>query len=414
MFAAFAVTRLGMAVAAMASAGVYDRIETDTNLYAQYAERLVGGALPYRDVDVEYPPVLLPFLVAPALVLPHGAYRVGWVLLMVAVDAAGLAGALRLDGLAHGCHPIGRADGRPGRADRGAPAGGGNAGWWWVALLALLGPLVYTRYDLIPAVAAVWALAVRHGAASGAWLAVGALAKLWPGLLVPAFLAAARRPWQVVAGGLAAGLLILAPLVGILPDVAVDVLGYHTARGIQIESLWANGLLLAHKLAGYPVEVVRNFGAAHLGSGVSALLKGCSTALSLAAVAGSAFWVRRHRDGPGLLALAFTLLAVLVVTGSVLSPQFLVWVVALAAASQADPASPVRSAVRLLVPTALANHLLYPTYYPALVRRFEWTAIGVLSVRNLLLVAVAITAVAGLARVRAAAPAPERVLEAAR
>jgi hypothetical protein len=390
LFAAFALTRLGLAVAALAASGVYDRVETDTNLYAQYAQQLAGGAVPYRDVDIEYPPVLLPFLVAPALALPAGAYRAGWVALMLAVDAAGLAGALRLDRRL-----------------------GGSAGWWWVVLIALLGPLVYTRYDLLPAVATVWALErARAGreAGAGAWLAVGALAKLWPGLLAPAFLVVARRPWRVIAGGAVAAALVLAPLAGVLPDIAGDVLGYHSARGIQIESVWANALLLAHRLAGYPIEVVRDFGAAHVGSPLSATMKACSTALSLAAVAAAALRARRLGPG-GLPALAFALLAVLVATGSVLSPQFLIWVIALAAASQADPASPVRTAVRWLVPTAAVNHVLYPTFYPALVRRFDWSAIGVLSVRNLLLLMVAGTAVAGVARVRAPAPVQPRVLE---
>jgi hypothetical protein len=274
----------------------------------------------------------------------------------------------------------------------------------------LLGPLIYTRYDLIPATAAVWALeraSAGRWAGTGGWLALGALAKIWPGLLVPATLAAARRPLRVIAGGALVTAVVLAPFVRALPDLAQDVLGYHTARGIQIESLWANGLLLANK-AGYPVEVVRNFGAAHLGSGVSPLLKLLSTGLTLTAVAASALWSRRRLardDARGLAALSFALMTVLVVVGSVLSPQFLVWLAALAAASQADPDNPVRTAVRALVPAAIANHLLYPEFYPALVRRFDPGAIAMLSVRNVLLCAVMVLAVAGVASLRRP-PAP--------
>lgn len=388
LLAVFLCTRLAVGTAAVLSSGYYYRIPTDTNLYEEYAGQLAGeGLAPYSEVDIEYPPVFLPFLTAPEL-LPDAPYRTLWVLLMVGVDAAGLLAVVRL----------------------GRRWGSLAGAWWWVVLFTLLGPLIYTRYDLIPATAAVWALeraAAGRWAGTGGWLALGALAKIWPGLLVPATLVTARRPLRVIAGGALVTAAVLAPFLRALPDLAHDVLGYHTARGIQIESLWANGLLLANK-AGYPIEVVRNFGAAHLGSGVSPLLKVLSTGLTLAAVAGSALWARRRLardDARGLAALSFALMTVLVVVGSVLSPQFLVWLAALAAASQADPASPVRTAVRALAPAAIANHLLYPEFYPALVRRFDAGAIAMLSVRNVLLCAVMVLAVAGVARMRRP-PAP--------
>lgn len=379
LVAAFVLTRVVLGGAAVVATGVYERIPTDTNLYARYAEELMGqGLAPYSEVDIEYPPVLLPFLAVPEL-LPDVAYRTLWVPLMVAVDAAGLAAVLRL----------------------GRRWGSTAGGWWWVGLFPLLGPLVYTRYDLIPAVAAVWSLeraAAGRPLGQGGWLAVGALAKLWPGLLVPTALAWTRRPWRLIAGGALVTAAVLAPFARVLPDLATDVLGYHLARGVQVESLWANGLLLAAKL-GYPVEVVRNYGAAHLGSGVSDLLKALSSALTLTAAVAGALWARRRLardDARGLAALTFAVVAVLVVVGSVLSPQFLIWVAALGAASQADPDSPVRAAVRWLAPAAVVNHVLYPAWYRELVREFDAVAIGVLSARNLLLLVVAVLAVRGV------------------
>lgn len=388
LLAAFVLTRVVLAVEAIAATGVYEQIPTDTNLYARYADEWVGqGLAPYSEVDIEYPPVLLPFLAAPSL-LPSVPYRAVWVPLMVAVDAAGLAAVLRL----------------------GRRWGSVAGAWWWVGLFALLGPLVYTRYDLIPAVAAVWSLeraAAGRPFGQGGWLAAGALAKLWPGLLVPVALAWTRRPWRLIGGGALVTAVVLAPFARALPDLATDVLGYHLARGIQIESLWANGLLLAAKF-GYPIEVVRNFGAAHLGSGVSGLLKLLSSGLTLAAVLGSAVWARRRlapSDARGLAALSFALVVVAVVVGSVLSPQFLIWVAALAAASQADPDSPMRAAVPWLAAAAAVNHVLFPTFYTSLVREFDATAIAVLTTRNLLLLAAAALAVRALLR---AHPRPRR------
>jgi hypothetical protein len=185
ILALFVATRLALALAAVASPGYYERIDTDVNLYAGYAEQIVAeGRMPYVEVDVEYPPLLLPFLVAPAVLAPAVPYRVGWVILMVAVDAAGLLAVWRL----------------------GRRWGTAAGAWWWVALFPLLGPLVYTRFDLLPAVASVVALeraVAGRWSGTGAWLAAGTLAKLWPGFLVPSAVAVARRPWCVVAGGAA-------------------------------------------------------------------------------------------------------------------------------------------------------------------------------------------------------------------
>jgi hypothetical protein len=398
----FVVTRLLVGVAAVASTGFYEKVSTDVNLYEQYgAAIVVDGQVPYGQVSVEYPPAVLPFISAPALVA-EAPYRALWVLLMVAVDAVGLLAVYRLD-----------------RRWQGSGV------WWWVVLIPLLGPLVYSRFDLIPAVATVWALeraAAARWAATGGLLALGALAKIWPALLVPTAAAVARRPRRLVLGGALVSAVVLLPFLPVWADLVRDVLGYHLARGIQVESLWANGLLLA-AMAGYPIEVVREFGADHVASAISPLLKILSTALSLVAVAASAWWARRRLardDARGLLALSFALVAVTVVTGSVLSPQYLVWLVALAAASQADLDSPTRLAAVLLIPTAVVNHALFPSLYREVVTLAP-SGLAVLTLRNSLLVAVAVAALLGVLRAeisstpaaavpdRATAGAPARI-----
>ena len=66
--------------------------------------------------------------------------------------------------------------------------------------------------------------------------------------------------------------------LSVLPALALSVRGtadsvlYHVQRGVQIESLWANLIGIAH-LFGLPARTVYSFGAYDLDSGVSGTAK---------------------------------------------------------------------------------------------------------------------------------------------
>src|SRR5215468_3302172 len=111
--------------------------------------RALAGPAALRDTLPEYPaPALLVF--GPAWWGAHGhwhAYLAAFVLAMLAVDGAFTAA-------------LWRAAGR-----RTTPGF-----WLWILVVPVLGPLVYARFDLVPAVlagAALLALAARRPTAAG-------------------------------------------------------------------------------------------------------------------------------------------------------------------------------------------------------------------------------------------------------
>lgn len=110
---------------------------------------------------------------------------------MILVDAAGLAGLVML-------------------ARRwNSPLGP----WLWVLALPLLGPVAWTRLDIVPAVATIWVIVAsttsRWGVAGGL-LTFGALTKVYPAFLLPAAWRVTSRPRALMLGGLAVlGLMIL-------------------------------------------------------------------------------------------------------------------------------------------------------------------------------------------------------------
>jgi hypothetical protein len=297
--------------------GFYERYRiVDTPVYREYGEAVRDGEVPYRDFEVEYPPLALPMFVAPAFA-PEQEYEPVFELLMWACAVAMLAFvvlALR----AVGAGPV--------RLMAAAAFVG-------LAPLAL-GSLVLSRYDFWPAALTAGALAAfvsgreRLGYAG---LGLGAAAKIYPLVLVPVALAwtLQRRGRREAALGLGivAGVLaaILLPFAVVAPEGLADSLGRQLGRPLQIESLGAALLLGAHQAGLYDPTVVSSHGSQNLDGRLPDVLAGVQSALQALALV--AVWLVARRGS--LLAGAAAAVTAFVVFGKVLSPQFLVWLLPL-------------------------------------------------------------------------------------
>jgi hypothetical protein len=162
---------------------------------------------------------------------------------------------------------------------------------------------------------------------------------------------------------------------------------YHVQRGVQVESLWANLIGIAH-LFGLPAHTVYGFGAYDLASDVSGVAKALSGVLTLVTLAGAAWLVwRRARSrgglGPADWAGAFTLgTFAFVLPTRVLSPQYLVWLCAPMVGLAVVLAG--RRALWTLVAAAVVSQVVFPFRYTQLRRLYPFD-IGLLTLRNLLL-----------------------------
>lgn len=371
--------------------GEGEMVTGDVDHYRDWAAALWSGQAPYAGVPIEYPPGVLPLLLAPraaeGIVSYHGAFAG----MAVTVDAAALAGLAVL-----------------------ARRGGSTRGMWlWVAAVPLLGPVVLLRLDLAPAAATIWALervSARRPFAGGVWMGVGAALKLYPALLlVPAVASLrGRGRLRLAAGAALVAVVTLLPFTGVLPALGDSVLGYHAARGLQVESSWAVPVLIAGAL-GADVSVPFSFGAFHVQAPAANTLEalaalGTGLALAAGTVLALRSAARRENEGPSLADLLFASLALLIATSSVFSPQYLLWLLALGGAALAVPSSPLRRTVPLLLPVAALTQLVYPLLYEPLLR-LEPLPVALLTTRNALLVGVAITA-AWRVQVSLARPAP--------
>jgi len=342
-------------------------------------ERMFQGELPYRDVATEYPPGSVPFTILPALVVGTGAgYRLTFACEMLLVDAVGLWSATRLA--------------------RVVDAGRRRIPLAYVLAMVAVGPLLVLRFDIVPAVcvllAATMAAEGRFGWAAAA-LGYGTAAKIFPGVLAPLLvlgMVPALGWWRsfvrTVPPFLAGFALTVVPALVLSARGAADSVLYHVQRGVQIESLWANLIGIAH-LFGLPARTIYGFGAYDLDSSVSGVAKALSGVLTLAGLAAAAWLVwRRARPrgglGPADWAGAFTLgTFAFVLPTRVLSPQYLVWLCAPMVGLALVLAG--RRALWTLVAAALVSQVIFPFRYTQLRRLYPFD-VGLLTLRNLLLV----------------------------
>jgi hypothetical protein len=352
----------------------------DVRAYGAKVERMFQGELPYRDVAIEYPPGSVPFTLLPALVVGTGAgYRLTFTIEMLLVDAVGLYAAWRLA--------------------RAADRGRRRIPLAYTIAMVVIGPLLVLRFDLVPAVcvllAAAFAAEGRAGPSAAA-LGYGAAAKLFPGVLAPLLVLGlvpvqgwARSLRRTVPPFLVGFAVTLIPALAISVSGTVGSLLYHVRRGVQIESLPANLIDFAHLAFGVKAKSVYGFGAYDLHSSISGAMKLVSTVATVATLLGAAWlvWRRSSRSGglrPADWAGAFAIgVFAFVLPTRVLSPQYLVWLVA-PVAGLADRLYG-RRALWTLGAAALLSQLEFPFRYSQL-RHLDWIDISVLTCRNLLLV----------------------------
>jgi hypothetical protein len=288
--------------------------------------------------------------------------------------------------------------------------------WWgvgaWLVLLPLLGPVSYTRLDIVVAAAIAWALERAEAgrwSTAGAWLGLGVAVKLTPALILPALAIVAPRRWRPVAAAAGVGAVFLAPFVTDLPEVSDQVLGYHLERGVHAESLWGSVALVARVVGDADVELVGAFGATDI---EATFADGFKTLSNIAAVGvlldlGLSAWARvRRADGAHLTLVVCGGFILLTAVGRVFSPQYLVWLIApLALALTIAPRAMRWAALAFGAAVALA-HFVYPVvFYDYL--DVTWWAVGLGFARNVLLLLSGLLAARVAWRYRSQLPAVE-------
>ncbi|HEX3394406.1 MAG TPA: glycosyltransferase 87 family protein [Acidimicrobiales bacterium] len=394
--------------------GLTTTVTYDPTLYENWANQVYrDGRAPYGDVKIEYPPGSLPFMILPMVKSAGHAYLPRFIALMLAVDVVGMAGLVVIA--------------RRARSWWGP--------WAWALLIPMLGPIAYNRLDMVPAVAIIWSLEraqARGWFGAGGWLGFGAVAKIYPGVLVPVLLAARWRwRWRILAGAVLVAVLGVLPVAGSLPGLWHSVVGYHTQRGLQIESTWGIALLATGHL-GHTVQAVLDHGSWNTAGSGASMLKSASLVASIAVLA-AGIWLAANRltqgpsgplsgitgpSGPlsgitgpsgvtdpiaGPAVVMFATLALVFAVGTVFSPQFMILLSALGAVSASVAGRQVRVPLVLLGVANVLSQVVYPFHYDGLLANHA-LPVATVALRNALVVFIGLGLFVKLWRGRFAEP----------
>ena len=358
---------------------------SDMPIYERYGEAMTDGQVPYRDFPVEYPPAALPVFLLPAL-----------------GDGGSDAFADRFEGLMAAF----------GVACILLVAIASSSVWapfFVAAAPLLLGSVVLSRFDLWPAALTVGALVLL--AAGRFRLGLGTLglataAKLFPAVLAPIALAhvwrtrGRREALLAAAAFVAVVAVIVLPFAVIAPGGVWDAFWRQAGRPLQLESLGAGLLLVAHHLFGVELTMESSHGSQNLAGAAPDVLAVLSTLLQLGVLA--AIWVW-HARGPAtrerLFAASAAVVCAFVAFGKVLSPQFLIWLVPLVPLVRGRRGL---AASALLAVALVLTQLWFPFRYWELALEFDTAASWLVLARDLVLVGLTLLLAA---RVR---PGPSR------
>jgi hypothetical protein len=353
----------------------------DIAVYKTYADFVRSGKVPYRDFFFEYPPGALPAVVGPPLVTEGHYVDASKALQLLLAAVTIVFVAITLVALGVGRRAL-------------------FAGVFMVALVpVLLGNLTFTRFDFWPVALTAAALAAfvsGRDLLGGAALAAATAAKIYPVVALPLvllFVWRRRGGRQTVRVAACFGLVLTAivlPFGALSPGGVIDTLHFQSSRPLQIESLGAAVLLVAHQLGIYGPWVINQSGSQNLGGGTARLLAWASFAYGLIALL--AIWrafAHSARTPQQLVASCAAAVTAYVVFGKVLSPQYLIWLLPLIALLHSRRLAALTLAALLLTQLYFQHHYhdvitLHPIVWAVIVRDLTLLALFCLLARDAL------------------------------
>jgi Glycosyltransferase family 87 len=352
----------------------------DTPVYERYGNAIWDGKVPYRDFRLEYPPGALPMFAIPGFARPAKGHTLAPRFTRTFETLMWICGAIALCAMALVTLAL-----------RESP---------WAPLLftavapLALGSVILTRFDLWPAAlvaAAVAALVSERVRLGHALLGAAAAAKIYPAVFVPLAVAyvwkrrGRREALVCLAWTVGVLALIFLPFVVIAPGGVWHSVSFQLRRPLQVESLGASLLLAAHHAFGVGITGDTSHGSQNLVGGTADALGAASTvAQALVLLWIWAVFARGPATKGALVRAVAVAVSAFVAFGKVLSPQFLIWLLALV------PLVRGRRGVwasALLLASLILTQIWFPFRYYRLALHFEAGLSWLLLARNLTLVA---------------------------
>lgn len=312
---------------------------SDVRLYDWWAGNIADSRFPINDPMWQYPPLAAVVFLAGYLIAGN---TVGFVFLATLAD---LAIFVLL-------------------AQRGREQNNWNPALIWMVAPLLIGPIILGRFDVFVTLAAVVALlSIAQPRKFGIAIAVGALLKVWPLLLL---LATPKGSALKVIAWFAATFAGGSLLLSIWWDDSFSFIGGQRSRGLQIESVGA----LPYQLwnAG-PSKVTSafQFGAIEVVADGTQVVSLVITLIGVALLGVLFYWrIFGKLNSANPADIVFLAVLISIVSSRVLSPQYMIWVFGLLAVCAFNPQKNFREITILLAISTGLGQIIYPWWYASL------------------------------------------------
>lgn len=352
------------------------------------AQALRGGGIVGVDSAWVYPQLaLVPMVLTQIIASLVGSYTVAWAVLVALADAVAFAVLV----------------------GRGRSTGRAVAAWFWLAAIALLGPVGIYRLDgfTVPIVilACLWIIG-RPWVASLLLSAVTWM-KVWPAAVLAAGVIAARRRVPLLGGAVVVSALTLAGVA--VAGGAANAFGFisdQTTRGLQVEApvsmpyLWGALLRLDGFWVYYSMDLLTfQVTGTEIDTVIAAMTPLMILAVGAVAALGAVQAVRGVRFVTLFPSLALALVTGFIVFNKVGSPQYLCWLIPPVVIGLVLDRAVWFAPAGLTLGAALLTQLVYPVLYADILYPAS-LAVTLLTLRNLVLIALFVWMVVRLARMR--------------
>lgn len=288
----------------------------------------------------------------------------------------------------------------------------------FVCLLFLIGPVAVGRLDTITVAIAVIAICQiwegRVGLAA-VLFTVGAWIKVWPGVLYLALLAVrAKEAWKKI---LLAGAGVSAAVVaaGLMLGSGANVFSFVSQqgdRGLQAESVFATPYLWLVPSGRATVDFDTDILTYQVyGPGVDAVAAIATPLLIVSVAAIMLLALRASQRGNRQLDVfvltSYALVLAVIVFNKVGSPQFFTWLIPIAILLALRDFRRHTVELLFIAVAAFLTQLVYPWAYGAVLEA-EPTGLAIITSRNVIEVALLITAVVALTKIRPAGEEPSQ------
>jgi len=326
-------------------------LKGDVDLYNFWAKGLVKGIFPIDDQMWQYPPLAGVVFAVPQWIF--GNALTGFIIFMIIFDLLILI-TLLLTGL-----------NRFKLNSSSTSINGLSGAWFWILWPILMGPLVLTRFDLVPTFFALLALIVLSNKKirlylSGFLLGIGALVKLWPMLL---FVIYPKNTIKKVSTSFISTLVLVILFMSTWSVGFTNFLNNQTSRGLQVESIAATPFVLA-KLFGANVEYPFRYGSLEVQALYANQIGFLLNLFTL--IVFMILFILNYQDKLNNLNLfdkALVIVMISIALSRVFSPQFWVWIGGLAALALINKETKLKKVIVLLSISTFITQLIYPGQY---------------------------------------------------